>query len=162
VDIVRTLPRFAEIRYDRVLSKLFASSCERFTGLDTGFLEVDGEATYTPPSGRAASTDVGNLSWAVPTIQPMLRLETHGHGNHEAAFTAASIGPTARPLLVDGAKALAKTLLAAAVDHRDYFLEMGSGAARATRRQVAGDAEVFDLGVPLIEPPINPRTDRTA
>ncbi|WP_101833648.1 M20 family metallopeptidase, partial [Frankia canadensis] len=114
--IERALPRFAEIRYDRLLSLLFARSCHRFADADLSYLTGPGLAdadlagtdqTYTPPSGRAASTDVGNLSWLVPTIQPMLRLDTGGSGNHEPAFTAAAASPSARLLLADGAHALA-------------------------------------------------------
>lgn len=153
IEVTRPLPRFAEIRYDRVLSKVFARSCERFAGADLSYLDAGEGRAYTPGSGRAASTDVGNLSWVVPTIQPMLALQTHGSGNHEAAFTEASASPSARLLLLDGARALARTLATAAVEHRDYFLAAGSPHARRERRAAAAAAGVFDLGVPLMAPP---------
>ncbi|MDT3439545.1 MULTISPECIES: M20 family metallopeptidase [unclassified Pseudofrankia] len=158
----RTLPRFSEIRYDRLLSRLFAQACPRFGGVDLSFVNVDGGEedgedgageTYTPPSGRAASTDVGNLSWAIPMIQPMLRLETGGCGNHEAAFAAASASPSARLLLADGARALALSFLSAGTRHADHYLAAGSPARRAARRGAARAAEVLDLGVPLLDPP---------
>ncbi|MBX6390054.1 MAG: M20 family metallopeptidase [Frankia sp.] len=154
----RTLPRFSEIRYDRLLSRLFAEACPRFDGVDLGFLDdgpggdVGGE-TYTPPSGRAASTDVGNLSWAIPMIQPMLRLDTGGCGNHEPGFTAASASPSARLLLADGARALALSFLSAGTRHAGHYLALGSPQRRAARRAEARAAEVLDLGVPLIDPP---------
>ncbi|XVQ07327.1 M20 family metallopeptidase [Spirillospora sp. CA-255316] len=158
--VTRPLPRFSEIRYDRVLSTLFARSCERFAGTDLTYLSDADEPAYTPASGRAASTDVGNLSWTIPTIQPMLRLETHGSGNHEAAFAAASASPSARDLLVDGARALAHTLAAAATVRREYFLAAGTEDARRARRAEAAALGVLDLGVPLMDPP-EPEGDPT-
>ena len=166
--VTPALPRFAEIRYDRVLAALFAAACDRFAGHDTGYLRdtvlagtaADGPhpAFYTPPRGRAASTDVGNLSWIVPTIQPMLRLDTSG-GNHEASFADAACGPSARALLRDGAQALAATL-AAAAGHRDYFLAEGSPRRRAERRAAAVSDGVLDFGVPLIDPPAQEMSHR--
>ena len=152
-EITRPLPRFAEIHYDTVLARLFARSCPRLASADLGYLDTATGATYTPESGRAASTDVGNLSWVVPTIQPMLDLDTHGCGNHEAAFAAAAAGPTARPLLIDGAKALARTMALAARTERDHFLALGTTEARRARRALATAAEVLDLGIPLIPVP---------
>lgn len=159
-EITRLLPRFAEIRYDKVLTRLFARSCVRFGDANLDYLDMSAEDSYSPKYGRAASTDVGNLSWVVPTIQPMLALETHGSGNHEAAFAAAAAGPSARPLLVDGAKALARTMELAAKTERDYFLAAGSPKARSGRRALAAAAEVIDLGVPLISVPDTVRRSR--
>ncbi|CAO5233210.1 M20 family metallopeptidase [Frankia sp. AgKG'84/4] len=153
--VERVLPRFAEIRYDRLLAELFARASPRFADADLAYLGGSGE-TYTPPSGRAASTDVGNLSWLVPTIQPMLRLDTGGSGNHEPAFTAAAASPSARVLLADGAHALAGALLAAGTRHAGHYLAAGTPARRAARLAEARAAEVVDLGVPMITPPVSP------
>ncbi|ONH32607.1 M20 family metallopeptidase [Pseudofrankia asymbiotica] len=170
----RALPRFSEIRYDRLLSRLFAQACPRFDGVDLSFVTdtgtntaaagagadggekggTDGAGeTYTPPSGRAASTDVGNLSWVIPMIQPMLRLETGGCGNHEAAFAAASASESARLLIADGARALALSFLSAGTRHAGHYLAAGTPGRRAARRAEARAAEVLDLGVPLLDPP---------
>jgi hypothetical protein len=149
--ITRTLPRFAEIRYDRLLAQLFARSCPRFE--ESHAPVMNGDETYVPASGRAASTDVGNLSWVVPTIQPMLRLETGGCGNHEARFAEAAISPSARLLLLDGAKALAHCLLAAATEYGDHYRAAGSPERRQARLAGARERSVLGLGVPLLSVP---------
>jgi amidohydrolase len=158
--VTAALPRFAEIRYDRVLARLFAAACGRFAGHDVSYLGAAAGAAgdpappatyYTPASGRAASTDVGNLSWVVPTIQPMLALETSG-GNHEAGFADAAAGPSARALLRDGMRALVYTMIAAAREHRGYFLDEGRPERRRQRREQAVRSGVLGLDVPLINP----------
>ncbi len=62
------------------------------------------------------STDMANVSLAVPTIHPLIGLETHGAVNHQPAFTAACLGPDAERAVLDGAIALAATAIAVAAD----------------------------------------------
>ena len=74
----------------------------------------------TPPSDRSkelsASTDMGNVSLRVPTIHPMLGIETDGAVNHQPDFTAAAIRPSADRAVLDGALAMARTVIAVALD----------------------------------------------
>ena len=58
-----------------------------------------------------ASTDMGNVSQVVPAIHPYIGLGTYPVLNHQAAFAAACIGPTAERAMLDGATALAWTAL---------------------------------------------------
>ncbi len=62
------------------------------------------------------STDMANVSLAVPSIHPMLMIPTGGAVNHQAAFTAACATPAADQAVLDGAKALALTGVAVAQD----------------------------------------------
>ena len=62
------------------------------------------------------STDMANVSLAVPTIHPLIGIETHGAVNHQREFTAACITPSADAAVRDGAIALAWTAIDAATD----------------------------------------------
>jgi amidohydrolase len=60
------------------------------------------------------STDMANVSLAVPSIHPLLGLETHGAVNHQPEFTQACVGPSAERTLLDGAASLCLTAIDAA------------------------------------------------
>ncbi len=62
------------------------------------------------------STDMANVSLAVPTIHPLIGIETHGAVNHQREFAAACITPSADAAVHDGAVALAWTAIDAASD----------------------------------------------
>jgi hypothetical protein len=60
------------------------------------------------------STDMANVSLAVPSIHPLLGIETSGAVNHQPEFTAACVGPSANRALLDGAISMAWTAIDAA------------------------------------------------
>jgi amidohydrolase len=62
------------------------------------------------------STDMANVSLAVPTIHPLVGIETHGAVNHQHEFAAACITPSADAAVRDGALAMAWTAIDAATD----------------------------------------------
>jgi amidohydrolase len=62
------------------------------------------------------STDMANISLAVPTIHPLVGIETHGAVNHQHEFAASCITPSADAAVRDGALALAWTAIDAATD----------------------------------------------
>jgi amidohydrolase len=62
------------------------------------------------------STDMANVSLAVPTIHPLIGIETHGAVNHQREFAAACVTPSADAAVRDGAVALAWTAIDAAGD----------------------------------------------
>jgi amidohydrolase len=74
----------------------------------------DADDDGTPPP--TLSTDMANVSLAVPTIHPLIRIETNGAVNHQREFTAAAITPSADSAVRDGAIALAWTAIDAATD----------------------------------------------
>jgi amidohydrolase len=60
------------------------------------------------------STDMANVSLAVPTIHPLIRIETNGAVNHQKEFAAACVTASADVAVRDGAVALAWTAIDAA------------------------------------------------
>jgi amidohydrolase len=73
---------------------------------------LDDEGAAKP----AISTDMANVSLAVPSIHPMLMIPTDGAVNHQPEFTAACVTPAADQAVIDGALALAATGIAVAND----------------------------------------------
>ena len=70
------------------------------------------------------STDMANVSLAVPTIHPLIGIETNGAVNHQKEFAAACVTASADAAVRDGAIALAWTAIDAASnpDLRDHLL----------------------------------------
>ncbi|MGC8462408.1 MAG: amidohydrolase [Acidimicrobiales bacterium] len=71
------------------------------------------DAGLPPPT---LSTDMANVSLAVPTIHPLLGIEAGGAVNHQPEFAAACVTPSADRAISDGAVALAWTAIDAASD----------------------------------------------
>ena len=68
--------------------------------------------TESPPRrGRAASSDVGNVSHVIPAIQPFVQIAPEGTAIHSRAFEAAAVGPLARVGMLQAAKIMAMTTL---------------------------------------------------
>jgi len=64
----------------------------------------------------AGSTDMANVSLRIPTIHPLLGIDTAGAVNHQPEFTAAAINASADRAALDGAMAMARTAVAVALD----------------------------------------------
>lgn len=94
---------FADVRHDPDLARLYR-----------GHIESLGRTSEPPVS--PVSTDMGNVSYVVPTIHPMIGVEAGGAVNHQAAFAAACGTPSADRAIADGALALALTAIDAASD----------------------------------------------
>lgn len=62
------------------------------------------------PPRRGGSTDMANVSLAMPTIHPMLAIESKGASNHQPEFTAACVTESADRAVVEGALAMALTV----------------------------------------------------
>lgn len=78
---------------------------------------------HAPPA--TASTDMANVSRAVPTIHPLVGLRSDGAVVHEPAFADAAVGPDAERVVLDGAVLMAWTAIDAATDPalRTHLLE---------------------------------------
>ncbi len=59
----------------------------------------------------AGSTDMGNVSHVVPTIHPMIGMDTQGAVNHQPEFAAHTITPDGEKALRDGALGMAWTII---------------------------------------------------
>jgi amidohydrolase len=62
------------------------------------------------------STDMANVSLAVPTIHPLIAIDAGGAVNHQPEFAAACVTPSADAAVRDGAVALAWTAIDAATN----------------------------------------------
>lgn len=62
------------------------------------------------------STDMGNVSYAMPSIHPILGIDSAPAVNHQPEFTAAAASNAADDAILDGAIALAWTAIDAATD----------------------------------------------
>ena len=60
------------------------------------------------------STDMANISLVIPSIHPLIKIETNGAVNHQPEFAAACLGPSAETAIIDGAIALAGVAVDAA------------------------------------------------
>jgi amidohydrolase len=89
------------LKPNATMARLFGANLERI-----GFSEdpEDPEAGY-------GSTDCGNVSQALPTIHPYIRISPDGVPGHSRDFAEWARSPMARAGMVAGAKALALTAL---------------------------------------------------
>jgi len=103
---------YAEGRWDPELSAVFGRNAE---ALGRVF-----EAAPMP-----ASTDMGNISHVIPTIHPMLGIDSLPAVNHQPEFTAHTITEAGDRAIVDGATALAWTIvdIAANAEVRERLLQ---------------------------------------
>jgi len=99
---------YAEVRHDSALAALYRGNAE---ALGRTFIEPRAEM-----SRFAGSTDMGNVSHAMPSIHPMIGLSCLPAVNHQPEFTAHCVGPEADRVLLDGALALAWTAVDVATD----------------------------------------------
>lgn len=94
-----------------------------------------------PPDARmkGGSTDMANVSLRMPTIHPMIAIESKGAVNHQPEFTAACATASADRAVRDGALALALTVadLAGTDGLRRRLLD-GDTAHSKKRRETAG------------------------
>jgi amidohydrolase len=101
VSITRNGPVYAEVRTDEELAALWRSNAK----------VLGRESLPLQPSDGYASTDMGNVSYAMPVIHPLIALESDGASIHEAAFADAAGGDTGNRAVIDGATAMAWTVI---------------------------------------------------
>jgi amidohydrolase len=94
---------YAEMRHDTTMAGFYRKNSE---ALGRPFPDL-GE-WETRPTG---STDMGNISLAVPSIHPMIGINSLPAVNHQPEFTAHCITPDADKALEDGALAMAWTCI---------------------------------------------------
>ena len=102
----RLAPDYSHMESDADLLSLYRSNAERLGrtfGLD--------DAQAPQPT---LSTDMANVSLAVPTIHPLLGIDAAGSVNHQPEFAAACITDSADTAVRDGALAMAWTVIDAA------------------------------------------------
>ena len=70
-----------------------------------------GLAEGAPIPDRLGSSDVGNVSQVIPTIQPMIAIAPTGMAIHTREFAAAGVEPLARTGMLAAAKTMALTVV---------------------------------------------------
>ncbi|MCX6536932.1 MAG: M20 family metallopeptidase [Actinobacteria bacterium] len=91
-DLVDNLP---------LLTSYVQNSAQMGRDLTTDFL----------PGTGGGSTDMGNLSYLVPSIHPMLQVAPHGVSLHSAQFAEFTASKDADKAILDGAKIMAMTAI---------------------------------------------------
>ncbi|WP_410468460.1 amidohydrolase [Tsukamurella columbiensis] len=119
--VTEVSPAYTELRSDDGLAAAY-----RAAAVAIGREPVAPEFERSIPLG---STDMGNVSHAVPSIHPLIGLETDGAVTHQPEFTAVAAGESADRAVRDGALALAAAFAAVAEDE-DERVRLLTGAAR--------------------------------
>jgi amidohydrolase len=96
---------YSEMRHDRDLSTLYQRNAE---ALGRSFVDHSDRG--------AGSTDMGNISLALPSIHPTIGIDALPAVNHQPEFTAKCATPAADQAVFDGAVAMAWTAIDAATD----------------------------------------------
>ncbi len=108
LDYEELAPVYSHMETDPDLESAYRVNAEtlgrRFEADDAG----------TPPP--TLSTDMANVSLAVPSIHPLIGIEARGAVNHQPEFAAACVTASADAAVRDGAVALAWTAIDAATD----------------------------------------------
>lgn len=92
---------YANVRYDHQISLIYKRNAE---AAGRKFPELPAAL-----SRLAASTDMGNVSYAIPSIHPMIGINSLPAGNHQPEFTAHCITAEADRAVIEGALAMAWT-----------------------------------------------------
>ncbi|MGH9415201.1 MAG: M20 family metallopeptidase [Terriglobales bacterium] len=99
---------YADVRFDHALSACYLRNAEAAGRIFP---------PLPPEMARlAASTDMGNVSHAIPSIHPMIGINSAPASNHQPEFTAHCVTPVADQAVLEGALALARTAIDCAAD----------------------------------------------
>ncbi len=98
-------PVYADMRHDSDLANLYRVNAEAL-GRQFG-----GASDF-----NRYSTDMGNVSYVVPSIHPVIGIDAGGASNHQPEFAAATVNASADQAVFDGSLALAWTVIDAATD----------------------------------------------
>ena len=111
-----TAPEYSDLRTNRPLADLYRHNSARV-----------GRVVTEPGPGRrvTASTDMGNVSYLVPSIHPMMAISPASVSLHSTDFADWAAAPEGDRAVLDGAKAMAMTVV-------DLWLRPGAmGEVRA-------------------------------
>ncbi len=106
MEIERGGPPYSEFRTDEAMAARYRANAEAVGRV------------FPPPPSRpmTASTDMANVSLVIPAIHPTLGLRTNGAVNHQPEFAACCVTPDADRALIEGAAAMAWTVVDLALD----------------------------------------------
>lgn len=102
---------YTEMHHDAAMAEIYRRNAE---SLGRSFdIPPKARAFITPETAArfSASTDMGNVSLALPSIHPMIGIDSLPAVNHQPEFTAHCVSPAADQALWDGALAMAWTVI---------------------------------------------------
>jgi amidohydrolase len=108
LEIVEVEKPYAEMRHDSEIAAVYQRNAE---ALGRKFRDAG-----TAVERFAGSTDMGNISLAMPAIHPMIGINSWPAGNHQPEFTEHCATPVADKAVLDGALAMAWTAIDLATD----------------------------------------------
>jgi len=94
---------YADMLHDAAIAALFKNNAKELGRLYPNHDEAAQRAF--------ASTDMGNVSQAIPSIHPMIGIDSWPAANHQREFTAQSVTDAADQAIYDGALAMAWTAI---------------------------------------------------
>ncbi len=106
VEITETCPAYSEFKTDENLIANFKMAAH-LIGLNKSNINDE---------GLSASTDMANVSLKVPSIHPLIGIESHGSVNHQKEFAAACLGQSANEAIKKGALSMALTAILTATN----------------------------------------------
>ncbi len=122
LEILPQGPTYSEFHTDEPMAALYRRNAETVGRV------------FPPLTGRSmsGSTDMANVSLSIPSIHPMLGIDSLPAVNHQPEFTAAAAEPAADQAVVDGAAAMAMTVVDIALDakERSRLMERSYSSAR--------------------------------
>jgi amidohydrolase len=107
---------YAEMRHDREIASLYRRNA---IALGRSFVDPDPAEPHrsgAPRAMGAGSTDMGNVSLKLPSIHPLIGINSIPAVNHQPEFTAHCATPDADHAISDGAIAMAWTAIDLAGD----------------------------------------------
>jgi amidohydrolase len=108
MEIVGGDKPYSQMAHDRDIAALYKRNSEL---LGRSFPDTDADQQRT-----VASTDMGNVSLAIPSIQPMIGIHSFPAVNHQREFAAQCVTDAADQAIYDGALAMAWTAVDLATD----------------------------------------------
>jgi amidohydrolase len=102
LHVENVAPDYTQMEHDHDLAELYRANANELG---------------RPPSQDEAvtfSTDMGNISLAMPSIHPCIAIETGGAVNHQPEFAAAAVNASADRAILEGALGMAWTAIDAA------------------------------------------------
>lgn len=99
---------YAQMLHDREIAGLYRRNAE---ALGREFPDPSRQDVFSP-----VSTDMGNVSLALPAIQPLIGINSYPAVNHQPEFAAHCVSEDADKALMDGAVAMAWTAIDIAGD----------------------------------------------
>jgi amidohydrolase len=111
---------YSEMIHDRDIAEFYRRNSEL---LGRSFIDVDELAKKA-----AASTDMGNVSRVIPSIHPMIKIDSLPAVNHQKEFADKCVTNSADQAVYDGALAMAWTAIDLAVENsvRSRLLNRGT------------------------------------